>query len=211
MPELSFRVEGAEAVQFAAAPLLVLKLRVSNANPEESLHSVSLQCQIQIQAARRRYNAEEQQRLTDLFGSPDRWSLTLRNMLWTHANIVVPGFQGTVLVDLPVPCTFDFNVAATKYFSALEAAGGEIPLLLQFSGTAFYAGQGGALQVSPIPWNREAAYALPIAVWQEMMDFHYPNTAWLSLRRDVFERLLAYKSRHGIPTWEQTIESVLPS
>lgn len=209
MPELSFRVEGAEAVQFAAAPLLVLKLRVSNANPAESLHSVSLQCQIQIQAARRRYNAEEQQRLTDLFGSPDRWSLTLRNMLWTHANIVVPGFQGTVLIDLPVPCTFDFNVAATKYFSALDA--GEIPILIQFSGTAFYAGQDGALQVSPIPWNREAAYALPIAVWKEMMDFHYPNTAWLSLRRDVFERLLAYKSRHGIPTWEQTIESVLPS
>ena len=108
-----------------------------------------------------------------------------------------------------MPCTFDFNVAATKYFSALDA--GEIPLLIQFSGTAFYAGQDGALQVSPIPWSREAAYALPIAVWKEMMDFHYPNTAWLSLRRDVFERLLAYKSRHGIPTWEQTIESVLPS
>ena len=209
MPELSFQVEGAEAVPYAAAPLLVLKLRVTNANPDESLHSVSLQCQIQIQAARRRYNAEEQQRLTDLFGSSDRWSLTLRTMLWTHVNIVVPGFQGAILVDLPVHCTFDFNVAATKYFSALDD--GEIPILLQFSGTAFYAGEDGALQVSPIPWNREAAYALPIVVWKEMMDFYYPNTAWLSLRRDVFERLLAYKSRHGIPTWEQAIESMLPS
>ncbi|MGI8989324.1 MAG: DUF6084 family protein [Bryobacteraceae bacterium] len=209
MPDLSFQVEGAEAVPHAAAPLLVLKLRVANANPEESLHSVAVQCQIQIQAARRRYNAEEQQRLTDLFGSADRWSLTLRTMLWTHSNIVVPAFQGSILVDLPVPCTFDFNVAATKYFSALDD--GEIPILLQFSGTAFFAGENGALQVSPIPWNREAAYRLPVAVWKEMMDFHYPNTAWLSLRRDVFERLLAYKSRHGIPTWEQTIESMLPS
>ncbi len=211
MPDLSFRVEGAEAVPYAAAPLVVLKLRVTNADPQESLHSVSLQCQIQIQAARRRYNAEEQQRLTDLFGSADRWSLTLRNMLWTHANIVVPGFQGEILVDLPLPCTFDFNVAATKYFSALDVAAGDIPILLQFSGTAFYAGEDGALQVSPIPWNREAAYALPVGVWKDMMDLHYPNTAWLSLRRDVFERLLAYKSRHGIPTWEQTIERMLPS
>ncbi len=207
MPDLSFRVEGAESIPYAAAPLLVLKLRAVNANPQEPLHSVSLQCQIQIQAARRRYNAEEQQRLSDLFGSSDRWSLTLRTMLWTHANIVVPAFQGSILVDLPVHCTFDFNIAATKYFSALDD--GKVPILIQFSGTAFYAGEDGALQVSPIPWNREAAYELPVAVWKEMMDLYYPNTAWLSLRRDVFERLLAYKSRHGIPTWEQTIESML--
>jgi hypothetical protein len=207
MPDFTFRVEGAEAVPYAASPLLVFKLRVINARQEEPVHSISVQCQIQIQASRRRYNAEEQERLSDLFGSSDRWSLTLRSMLWTHANVTVPGFLGTILVDLPVPCTFDFNVAATKYFSALDD--GEIPILLQFSGTAFYAGEDGALQVSPIPWDREAAYKLPIAVWKEMMEFYYPNTAWLNLRRDVFDRLLAYKSRHGIPTWEQTIESML--
>jgi hypothetical protein len=207
MPDLAFRVEGAEAVPYAAAPLLVFKLRVTNANPGETIHNVSVQSQIQIQAARRRYNAEEQQRLTDLFGSSDRWSLTLRNMLWTHASVNVPAFEGSILVDLPVPCTFDFNVAATKYFSALDD--GEIPVLLQFSGTAFYAAADGALQVSPIPWNREATWNLPAAVWKEMMELYYPNTAWLNLRRDVFDRLLAYKSRHGIPTWEQTIESML--
>ncbi len=209
MPELTFQVEGAEAVHFAASPLLALKLRITNADPEESLHSVSVQCQIQIQASRRRYTAEEQQRLRDLFGSEDRWSQTLRTMLWTHANVVVTAFEGSTVVDLPVPCTFDFNVAATKYFSAIET--GTIPILLQFSGTAFYAGENGALQVSPIPWNREAAYDLPVTVWKEMMDSYYPNSAWLNLRRDVFDRLLAYKSRNGIPTWEQTLESMLPS
>ncbi len=209
MPELSFQVEGAEAVHFAAAPLLALKMRVTNANPQEAIHSVSVQTQIQIQASRRRYSAEEQQRLRDLFGSEDRWSQTLRTMLWTHANVVVTAFEGTTLVDLPIPCTFDFNVAATKYFSAIDT--GVIPILLQFSGTAFYAGEDGALQVSPIPWNREAAYDLPVSVWKEMMDSYYPNSAWLNLRRDVFDRLLAYKSRNGIPTWEQTLESMLPS
>jgi hypothetical protein len=209
LPELSFQVEGVAAVPHAATPLLALRLRVAGNDSDELLHSVALQCQIQIQAARRRYSIEEQQRLTDLFGSPDRWSLTLRNMLWTHVNHVVPGFRGATVTDLPVPCTFDFNVAATKYFSALDE--GEIPLLLQFSGTAFFEAEDGALQVSPIPWNREAAYRLPVAIWKQMMDLYYPNTAWLHLRRDVFDRLLAYKSRHGIPTWEQTIESMLPS
>jgi hypothetical protein len=209
VPELSFQVEAVDAVPYAAAPLLVFRIRVGNANPDEILHSVAVQCQIQIQSARRRYTAEEQQGLTDLFGSPERWSLTLRNMLWTHSNFVVPGFHGSVLVDLPVHCTFDFNVAATKYFSAIGE--GDIPILLQFSGTAFYEGRDGALQVSPIPWNREAEYKLPVEVWKQMMDLYYPNTAWMHLRRDVFERLLAYKSLHGIPTWEQTIERMLPS
>jgi hypothetical protein len=209
VPELNFRVEGAEAHAHAAAPLLIFKVRVTNADPEEMLYSVALHCQIQIQSARRRYTAEEQQRLADLFGSPDRWSLTLRNMLWTHSDFVVPGFQGDTLIDLPVHCTFDFNVAATKYFSAVED--GEIPILFQFSGTAFYEGEDGALQVSPIPWNCEGEYKLPVATWKRMMDLYYTNTAWMHLRRDVFERLLAYKTLHGIPTWEQTIERMLPS
>ena len=51
----------------------------------------------------------------------------------------IPGFTGTTLVDLQLPCTFDFTVASTKYFHALEA--GEIPLCVMFSGTVFYRGE----------------------------------------------------------------------
>jgi hypothetical protein len=112
-------------------------------------------------------------------------------------------------IDLVVPCSFDFNVAATKYFHSLED--GEIPLLLQFSGNVFYAAEeGGTLQVAPISWDKETRFRLPVRVWREMMDAYYPNTAWLTLRRDVFERLYQFKVRHGIPTWEETIERVLP-
>jgi hypothetical protein len=208
VPNLSFHVEGAEAIPFAASPLLALKLRITNANPEEPVHSIALRCQIQIQSARRRYTAQEQERLTDLFGAPDRWSQTLRDMLWTHASAVVPAFAGSIVTDVQVPCTFDFNVAATKYFHGIDS--GHIPLLLLFSGTVFYAAEDGALQVTQIPWNLDAKFQLPVEVWKQMMDLYYPNSVWLTLRRDVFDRLLAYKSRHGIPTWEQTIESMLP-
>ncbi len=38
------------------------------------------------------------------------------------------------------------------------------------------------------------------------MDAYYPNSAWLCLRRDVFEELHRFKVEHGIPTWEQAIE-----
>jgi Family of unknown function (DUF6084) len=208
VPDLNFQIEGAEAVAYAAAPLLSFKLRVDNAVAAEPIHTVALHCQIQIEAPRRRYNEQEQARLLDLYGEPERWGQTLRTMLWTHASVVVKPFEGTTLVDLPVPCTFDFNVAAAKYFAGLED--GEVPLCLLFSGTVFYEAEDGALQVSQISWEKEARYRLPVRVWQQMMDFYYPNSVWLSLRRDVFDRLSQYKMRRGIPTWEQTLESLLP-
>lgn len=209
MPDLNFQIEGAEAVPYAASPLLAFKLRVTSENAGELIQSVVLRCQVQIEALQRKYEASEQERLIDLFGEPERWSRTLRSMLWTHTSAMVSPFQGSTLVDLQVPCTFDFNVAAAKYFAGLE--GGEVPLNLMFSGTIFYdAGEAG-LQVEQIPWDREARYRLPVRVWQEMMDIYYPNTAWLCLRRDVFNRLHQYKMQRGIPTWEQTLESILPT
>ena len=207
MPELSFHVERAEVVPFAVAPQLAIKLRLTNADPAEAIHTIALRCQIQIEVGRRRYRPEEQERLRDLFGEPERWGQTLRTMLWTHASVVVPPFIGSTEVDLPLPCTFDFNVAATKYFSGLSE--GEIPLCLQFSGTIFYARDAGPLQVMLIPWDKEVRFKLPLNVWKELMDTYYPNSAWLCLRRDVFERLHDYKVEHGIPTWEETLERVL--
>lgn len=209
MPELGFQVEDATAVPFAAAPSLAFKLRITNQPASESIHTIALRCQIQLDVTRRRYVLEEQKRMLDLFGEPERWSQTLRNLLWTHVNVVVPGFKESTVVELPVPCTFDFNVAATKYFAGLQE--GDIPLLLQFSGTVFYAEPDGLLQVSPISWQHEAKFRLPVKIWREMMDTYYPNTAWLCLRRDVFDRLNQYKMQHGIPTWEALIEMVVPA
>jgi len=183
------------------------QLLVENADAEEAIQSVALRCQIKIEATRRKYDAGEQERLLDLFGEPERWSQTLRAMLWTHANVTVPPFQGSTLVDLPVQCTFDFNVAAAKYFAGLE--GGEVPLNLMFSGTVFYDAGDSTLQVEQIPWDREAKYRLRVQVWKEMMDIYYPNSAWLCLRRDVFEKLSQYKTERGIPTWEQALESLM--
>ena len=207
MPDLSFSVEEASVIPFAIAPTLALKLRITNTDQSERIHTVALRCQIQIDANRRRYTAEEQAPMRDLFGEPERWSQTLRSLLWTHVSVVVPGFQGVTLAYLPIHCTFDFNVAVTKYFEGLND--GDIPLHLLFSGTVFYADGDDVLQVAPISWNQEARFNLPVGVWRSMMDAYYPNTAWLTLRRDVFERLCQYKTQRGIPTWEQAFESML--
>ncbi len=205
MPEVEFRIEGVEVAHHSAAPGLNFRLCVTSDTP---LHTVTVRCQIRIEPARRRYLPEEQRRLRDLFGEPERWGQTLHSMLWTHTNVVLPPFECDTTVDLPAACTFDFNVASAKYFNALE--GGEVPLSFLFSGTIFYAGPDGAVQVAQIPWNKEAAFGLPVHTWKQMMDDYYPNIAWLCLRRDVFDRLHQYKIDRGIPTWEQALESMLP-
>ncbi len=207
MPGLNFTLERAEAVPFAAAPTIAFTLRVTNLNLTQAIQSIALRSQILIEATRRHYTPEERHNLRDLFGEPDRWSQTLRSLLWTHVSTTVPGFSGSIVMEVPVPCTFDFNVGAAKYFHA--AQDDDVPLCFQFSGTIFYAAPDGALQISQIGWDKEARFRLPAAVWREMMDHYYPDSAWLRLRRDTFERLNAYKTRNGIASCEDAIERLI--
>ncbi|HEX4135313.1 MAG TPA: DUF6084 family protein [Bryobacteraceae bacterium] len=206
MPDLTFRITGAQAVPFAACPTIAFSLQVASG---AAIHSVALRCQILIEATRRHYTARERASLCDLFGESDRWSQTLRPLLWTHAAVTVSEFSGTTEVSVLIPCTFDFNVSAAKYFYGIED--GDVPLCFQFSGTVFYAAPDGTLQIDQIGWDKEAKFRLPAKTWNEMMDHYYPNSAWLCLRRDAFERLYEYKRSRGLATWEEAVESLVLS
>jgi hypothetical protein len=207
VPELSFQIEGAEALAYSAVPAIALKLRIGNTPAEQPVHTVVLKCQVQIDPAKRRYSSSEQTRLHDLYGEPSRWAQTVKPLHWMNTSVMVPCFAAAATVNLELPCSFDFNLAATKYFHALGA--GDVPITVMFSGTVFYAESDGRLQATQIPWDREASYRLPVTVWKQMMDAHYPNAAWLCLQHDAFEKLLDYKVRNGIPTFERALEELL--
>jgi len=207
MPELDFTVVDAAAVPFAAAPTILFKLQIHNAATDERVHSIMLQTQIRIEATRRRYDAVAEDRLLEVFGEPRRWGETLRSLLWTHATTVVPRFTDSIVADLPIPCSYDFDVAAAKYFYALED--GEVPLLFLFSGTVFYMAGEGPLQITQISWEKEAPFRLPVRVWKDMMEQYFPNSAWLRVRKDVFDRLYAYKARQAVPSWDDALDRLL--
>lgn len=207
MLDLNFEIRGAKVLRFAAQPTLVFNLCVTNVATPIIVHSVVLRSQIRIAVTKRRYSPEAQARLLEIFGEPPRWGQTLRDLLWTHTSTVVPSFAESVTIDLPVPCTYDFEVVGTKYFDALED--GEIPLAFLFSGTIFYAGEEGDLQAAPISWQKEAFYRLPVTLWQSLISHYYPDSAWLRLRKDIFDRLYQYKARHGLPTWDGALAQLL--
>jgi hypothetical protein len=208
MPDLNFSITKAEPVPYAASPMLNFELNIADAESEQTLiHSVALRCQIRIEPVRRKYEPAEKEKLSDLFGEPSRWGQTLRTMLWTNTTLMVPEFRGKTTIQFPVPCTYDFNIATTKFFHALED--GQVPLCFLFSGTIFYAAGGESFQVMQIPWEKEASFRLPVPVWKQMMEMYYPNSAWLCLRKDAFNALNDFKMRRGLPTWEAAIEKLL--
>jgi hypothetical protein len=201
---LSFAVEGADRVEHTAVPTLRFALRVAAAEGQ-AIKSVLLDTQIQIAARRRRYDDAAQERLFELFGAPAGWGSTLRTLPWTRLTTVVPPFTGSTLVDLPVPCSYDLQVVASRYFDAL--ADGDVPLEFLFSGTVFASGPGGMLQATRISWESDAEYRFPVAVWQETMERYFRGTAWIRLEKRAFDRLTAYRSR--FMTWEAAVDALL--
>jgi hypothetical protein len=207
VPDLDFSVESAQALPFAVAPTIALKLRIIQKGPEP-IRSIALGVQVRIAAAQRPYSSTEQDRLLEVFGEASRWAQTLKSLLWTLVHVQVPAFTGETVVDVAIPCTYDFEVVSARYFDALQASGGDIPLELLFSGTVFYASSHG-LQVEQISWAKEARFAMPVNVWQEVMALYFPNSAWLRIHKDTFDRLHAYRARHALPSWEAALENLL--
>lgn len=207
MVDLDFSIEDVRVEKYSAAPLLQFALHVVNRTPELPVLNVMLNCQIRIEPMRRRYAGNEQERLSDLFGHPSRWGETLRSLLWIHANVSTPAIDSKLEIDLPAPCSYDFNIAATKYFHGLEQ--GDVPLRFLFSGSVFYRDGEGRIQIEQIPWSKESAYRLPIAAWRAMMEDYYPQSMWLRLHRDAFEELDSYRRLRGFPTFEGALQSLL--
>jgi Family of unknown function (DUF6084) len=206
VPRLLFAGLEAGVQEDAAVPTLRLSVRIERAGGG-AVSAIALQAQVRIAAPRRGYDGPTQARLQELFGAPEQWARSMRSVLWTQATAMVGAFDGSTVVALPVPCTYDFDVTAAKYLHALRD--GDIPLELLFSGSVFAPGPDGRLQVTRIASDCEASCMLPVSVWREAMERSFGDTAWLRLRRDALDRLYAYRARHALGTWEDTIDALL--
>ena len=207
MTALAFEVIEVTAQEHAAAPHLLFRLRITESSGA-LVHAIALRCQLRFEPQRRPYDAEEQEGLTDLFGTSERYGTTLKPFLWTHATAMVQGFEGSTEVDLPVACTYDFDISGSKYLHALR--GGDVPLLLLFSGTVFTRGTTG-FAVEQLSWSLEAPCRLPVGTWRQLMDHYFPGGGWVRLDRDTLDALARYKAARGLTTWEQTISELLPA
>lgn len=203
--ELTFAVLDVVPEPYAVTPILTAQVGIA-VTGDEPIHAIALRCQVRIDPLRRNYSEGEAEGLTDLFGCRDRWTTTQHTFLWQHTTAMVPGFKGATQVDLPLICTYDFEVSSAKYLHALRD--GAVPLQFLFSGTVFAQGTHG-FSVRQVPWDREDRHNMPVAVWRDLIDQHFPNTGWLRLDRDTVDALADYRSAHGLLSHDEAILSLL--
>jgi hypothetical protein len=203
--EMVFDCVGARPDKYAVMPAMTLSLRISE-TAGQVVDAIALRCQIRIEPAKRRYSDAEAERLRDLFGETQRWAETLRPVQFSNVSIMVPGFTGSTELDLPVPLTYDMEIGATRYFAGLDD--GDVPLLLLFSGTVFTRADG-RMSVHQVPWSKEASFRLPVALWREAVDAHFPNSAWFRVSTQTRDELQRFKAEHALPTWEATVLALL--
>ncbi len=206
LPDPEFAVLGAHPVRYAAAPMLALDLQVSEPSGRR-IYMIALRIQLMIEPARRRYDDETRERLLELFGTPDRWAVTTRSLVFAQLDVVVPAFTGTTTISVPIACNYDMELAAAKYLRSLPD--GEAPLALHFNGMIYYPGEDGALQMVLVPWTKSIDFRMPISVWKETIEHYYPNTGWLALRTQTLEALQREKLRRGLATLEACVEELL--
>lgn len=205
MADLIFGCTAATAERYAATPTLTFSLTITERSGVR-VHAIALRCQIRIEPHRRRYSAAEAQRLHDLFGDPSRWAETVKPIQLATVTTMVPTFTAVTEVDVQVPVTYDLEVTSARYLYGLDD--GTVPLLLLFSGTVFVA-NGDGFSVELVPWSAEASYRMPVSIWRELADVHFPNSAWLRCSRETLDELSAFKAKRALPTWDSTLEALL--
>jgi hypothetical protein len=205
MAKLTFGCVAVTAAPHAATPALTFRLAITESSGAP-VDAIALRCQVRIEPHRRRYSADEARRLHDLFGDTSRWADTVKPIQLATVSAMVPAFTAVTEIDLDVPCTYDLEVASGRYLQGLDD--GTVPLLLLFSGTVFTA-RDGRLGVELIPWSSEATYRMPVSVWQDVVDLHFPGSAWLRCGRETLDALAAFKAARALPTWDATLAALL--
>jgi hypothetical protein len=207
MSDLTFDVLDLAPEPYAVSPILTVRLRIGEGTGEQ-IHAIALRAQVRIEPHRRQHSEAEAAALADMFGPRERWADTLRSFLWMQTSTLVQGFTDSTEVDLPLSCTYDFEVTASRYLHALRS--GSVPIVLLFTGTVFTRGTSG-FGVEQVPWDKEVRHEMPVQVWRDLVSQQFPGTGWVRLDHEVLAALAAYKSSAGFTTTDAAVTDLLAS
>jgi len=205
-PEPEFVITAAAHAAFAATPTMIFSATASDPSGFE-IQSIALTIQVMIDPARRGYEPETRARLAELFGAPASWAPATSGLAWARVATTVPSFAGSTTFAIEVPCTYDLEVAAAKYFYAVRD--GEVPLSFHFNGNVFFHGAQDRLQVVPVAWSSTAKYRMPIAAWRAMIGEHYPGGGWIRLSDETLEALNERRAERGLPSFDACVRELL--
>ena len=205
-PDVSFEIVSLSALERSAVPTLSFGTRITDSSGIQ-VYTIALSVMFTIEPGKRTYDPDARERLSELFGEPERWAATTGAFRWAQVDVLVPSFTGEAGFEIRMPCSFDHEIAATKYFAGLT--GGVVPLQIHFNGTLFYRGDDGQLQMMMLPWDLSIRHDLPIETWREMIDRHYPEGTWVRLEQETLDRLRRLKTGGGFATYDRAVDALL--
>jgi hypothetical protein len=205
-PDPRFEVLAAEPAPRAAAPELRFRLRAEDGSGRR-VFMIALTVLITLEPSKRGYDDASRDRLTELFGEPERWATTTSSIRWAQLDALVGEFAGSTEFDLRVAASYDLELAASKYLYGL--AEGEAPLRFHFNGTVFYEAGGGRLQLVQIPWDCNVRYRLAVDAWRRAIEAHYPYRAWVPVNTETLARLQRRKLDLGLPSYDAALAELL--
>lgn len=204
--DLRLDAHGVCAVPYAAAPTLRFELSLTDPRERDVLTG-ALSVQIHVDPAKRAYDDDTRERLIELFGAPERWASTTQSFQWARVDAMVPAFRGTTRFDVEVPCTYDLEVAASKYLYSLPD--GVAPLSFFATGMLVWRGDGDRLQVAQVPWSCIARLDMPVTAWKDAMAACYPGGGWVRLTTETLDALAARKAAGGHHSFDACVRAML--
>lgn len=205
-PEPEIEIVSVEPVRRVAAPTLRFRIRIDDPS-RRPVFMIALSAVVTVEPSKRAYDEATRAKLVELFGEPERWATTTVNFRWTSLDALVPAFTGTTELDLSIPCTYDHEVAATKYFHGL--ADGQAPIRFHFSGRIYYDGGDGRLQYVQVPWDCSVRFSMPVEAWKGAIAEAYPFRGWIPLDTETIDRLQRLKVERGLPTFDAAVGELL--
>ena len=151
-----FSVLGVEPVAHAATP--TLRFHAARRRPARARdpHDRALDADPDRPGAARLRRRDPASGSSSCSARPSAGRRRRRSSAGRTSSALVPGFTGATSFALDVPCTYDLEVAASKYFYSLPD--GEVPLSFLFNGMVLYSGEDDRLQVAQVPWSCTARW-----------------------------------------------------
>ena len=202
-----FRVYDVTWVPDAVAPTLSFALGVTETSGRE-VFTIALTAQINIDPARRSYDAETTAALVELFGAPERWAATTKSFVWSqveHARAELHGRD-------------DLHAAHAVHLRP-RARGGQVPLQrarrrgaaelpLHRLGAAPRRRRAGAGRAHPVDVLGGLAHARRDVAGDD--GHHYPNGGWVRLHADTRRRARGVaRPGRGLPSYDACVAELL--
>ena len=171
----------------------------SRSVPVSPIYTIALRCQINVDPARRRYDADPASDCPSCSESPSGGARRPRASCGRASTCSSRASKARPTSTSRCPAATTSRSRPPDISRGLSD--GAVPLSFHLSGSVFYKTSSGELRITQVPWDIDVRYELPLAVWTDMMEHHYPEE-WLgALRREnpewPFE--VQGRARSGLP------------